>query len=227
MIISNIEKSSLFKVISGEEIQSKYFFYIKSDSEKYEDCFFLLQEIIEKYGALSVVGFGFENNIYNRGKLIMNKIGYFGQNDFKSFSLKNSLNLRSDIGGRNVYLSHYVGPFSDLETFYKVIHNKDRRIYLEIIDFKCDSENKLLLKGGYVGVDSYSCIRLLFGFDIKENLYLFFLGDKMFLDLLVEDLNFCVENSSEKVVVDRITFLEKNTNEMLEILNVFKDELNV
>ncbi|MDC4497710.1 hypothetical protein NQ777_14140, partial [Acinetobacter baumannii] len=75
-----------------------------------------------------------------------------------------------------IYFSHYIGEFGDQDTFYSLIHNKINRIYLEIIEKDFDSE--IELKEHYIGLNSNTSVRILFGFDIYEGLYLIFIGEE-------------------------------------------------
>ncbi|MDC5540817.1 hypothetical protein OHX00_18340, partial [Acinetobacter baumannii] len=155
---------------------SKFFFYFSTEKEKYLEVYDLLVEVVNFYGKVSAIGFGKEYNPYNRSKLIIDKIGYFGQYNFKGFSKSNKLNRKFLFKGEIIYFSYYIGEFGDQDTFYSLIHNKTNRIYLEIIEKDFDSEMEL--KEHYIGLNSNTSVRILFGFDIYEELYLIFIGEE-------------------------------------------------
>ncbi|MDC5317610.1 hypothetical protein OHW94_19375, partial [Acinetobacter baumannii] len=95
---------------------------------------------------------------------------------FKGFSKSNKLNRKFLFKGEIIYFSYYIGEFGDQDTFYSLIHNKTNRIYLEIIEKDFDSEMEL--KEHYIGLNSNTSVRILFGFDIYEELYLIFIGEE-------------------------------------------------
>ncbi|MDH2622581.1 hypothetical protein QDS06_00305 [Acinetobacter baumannii] len=177
MNISKIESGDIFKKMSGINISdSKFFFYFSTEKEKYLEVYDLLVEVVNFYGKVNAIGFGKEYNPYNRSKLIIDKIGYFGQYNFKGFSKSNKLNRKFLFKGEIIYFSYYIGEFGDQDTFYSLIHNKTNRIYLEIIEKDFDSEMEL--KEHYIGLNSNTSVRILFGFDIYEELYLIFIGEE-------------------------------------------------
>ncbi|WP_151869385.1 hypothetical protein [Acinetobacter nosocomialis] len=177
MNISKIESGDIFKEMSGINISdSKFFFYFSTEKEKYLEVYDLLVEVVNFYGKVSAIGFGKEYNPYNRSKLIIDKIGHFGHYNFKGFSKSNKLNRKFLFKDEIIYFSHYIGEFGDQDTFYSLIHNKTNRIYLEIIEKDFDSEMEL--KERYIGLNSNTSVRILFGFDIYEELYLIFIGEE-------------------------------------------------
>lgn len=220
MEISTIENGEIFKELTGiNNVINSNFLYFSIEKESYLKIFDLLVDIINFYGQISVVGLGEECNPYDKSQLLIDKIGFFGQYGYKGFSRNNKLNLKTIFENEKIYFSHYVGYFNDEETFYKLIHNKTDRVYSEII--KGDFNLELKKKEKYIGIDSKFSIRILFGFDLNENLYLILNGNIEYLEEIRQNVKakFEFDDIVKKNTLSRITYLERDFFEVEEIFN--------
>jgi hypothetical protein len=219
---SKIECGTIFKQITGiDAFAQEKFFYFCTDSGNYLEIFSLLVEIINSYGFISAVGLGKEYNPHNRSRLMLDKLGFFGQLGMRDFSKNNKLNLNDIFENERIYFSHYVGFLNNEDTFYQLIHNKVDKIYLEIIEEKASLQ--LNLKNDYIGVVSKSSVRILFGFDLKENLYLILGGEEVFLNKIRGFYKTKFNEASRINDLIRVTYLDKDflkSKRLVEMLGI-------
>lgn len=193
-------------------------FYLSVKNTEYEYIWQTFNSLIPEYGYLSIWGYGLERNVHNRSEKIQEKLGIFNQNDF-IFPLKNNVLIRKfDYQNSLNYFTYLIDQQISYENFLKIInHDYDCSLFIELVPI---SQNNITDTSTWISKEKKQSIVLLFGRDLRNNLYMLFCGKNKVLSKLKNSnkLN-NLEECNHVEYLDFLTYLEKDTEKFSWVVN--------